>query len=183
MAKKENQRVRITKKMLKSALTELLKEKSIYKISIRELCEKAEINRSTFYKYYGSQFDLLADIENDMIHSVVDPLSNDMAQAGNPLSEVLHYIENNIELVGLFINNNIDSQFLKKIISMPQIQEKIDQILGDKYTESELEYISGFMTYGAYQVIRIWVNKDNRETPDEIADFLFNKVFHIASDD
>ena len=64
MEKKEDRRVRVTKRMLKDALIELLKTKDIYHISIRELCETADVNRTTFYKYYGNQFDLLADMED-----------------------------------------------------------------------------------------------------------------------
>ena len=49
----ENQRVYLSKKLLENALISLLKQKSLYKISIRELCEVASINRSTFYKYFS----------------------------------------------------------------------------------------------------------------------------------
>ena len=59
----ENQRIRLSKAMLKNALMRLLKEKPIEKISIYELCAAAQINRTTFYKYYGSQYELLADTE------------------------------------------------------------------------------------------------------------------------
>ena len=44
--------------------------KSIQKIYVRELCVKADINRSTFYKYYESQYDLLAEIENDFLQEL-----------------------------------------------------------------------------------------------------------------
>ena len=67
MERKEDRRVAMTKKMLKDALTEMLSEKDVYHISIRELCQRADVNRTTFYKYYGSQFDLLADMENDLL--------------------------------------------------------------------------------------------------------------------
>lgn len=63
MEKKEDRRIAMTKRLLKAALIELLKEQDIYHISIRELCERADVNRTTFYKYYGSQFDLLTDME------------------------------------------------------------------------------------------------------------------------
>lgn len=67
MEKKEDRRIAMTKRLLKAALIELLKEQDIYHISIRELCERADVNRTTFYKYYGSQFDLLTDMEKDML--------------------------------------------------------------------------------------------------------------------
>ncbi len=66
MARKENLRVALTKRLLKDALTRLLLEKDIEKISISELCQTAGINRTTFYHHYGSQYDLLRELEQDM---------------------------------------------------------------------------------------------------------------------
>ena len=54
----ENQRIRITKRMLREALIRLLGKKPIEKIRVQELCQEAQINRTTFYKYYGNQYDL-----------------------------------------------------------------------------------------------------------------------------
>lgn len=65
--KKENRRTQMTKRMLKDSLLELLEHQDIQKISIRALCELADINRSTFYKYYASQYDLLKDMEKQSI--------------------------------------------------------------------------------------------------------------------
>ena len=66
----ENQRIRLSKKLLKNALLELLREKRIDKISISELCSAAQINRTTFYKYYGNQYDLLAEMEQDFFRQL-----------------------------------------------------------------------------------------------------------------
>ena len=72
----ENQRVRLSKMLLKNALITLLNEKPLEKITIYELCAKAQLNRVTFYKYYGSQYDLLTDIENDCFHKLEEILSD-----------------------------------------------------------------------------------------------------------
>ena len=58
MEKRENQRIMLSKRLIKESLTRLLASESIHKISVRMLCEEAGINRSTFYKYYGSQYDV-----------------------------------------------------------------------------------------------------------------------------
>ena len=67
MVKNENQRIMLTKRLLKESLLKLLSEKSIKKISVSELCQNAGINRSTFYNHYGSQFDVLKEMELDII--------------------------------------------------------------------------------------------------------------------
>ena len=57
-------RVRRTKKLLREGLTKLMKEKSIKKISVRELSDLVEINRGTFYLHYYDIHDVLSDIFN-----------------------------------------------------------------------------------------------------------------------
>ena len=86
-----NQRVAITKKLLKTSLTELLQTQSIYQISIRELCLRAGINRSTFYKYYGSQFDLLSEMEQDLLQNVETTLDSRRDYSENILEQVMEY--------------------------------------------------------------------------------------------
>ena len=49
---KTDARVRYTVHMIQNIFLELLKEKPIAKITVKEICERAEINRSTFYKHY-----------------------------------------------------------------------------------------------------------------------------------
>ena len=67
MNKKDNQRTRLTKMLLKNSLIKLLYKKPIYQISVSELCSTAELNRSTFYKYYGNVQDLMKEIEDETL--------------------------------------------------------------------------------------------------------------------
>ena len=51
MAGKSDARVRYTQRALKQALLTLLKEKSVNKITVKEVCALAELNRATFYSH------------------------------------------------------------------------------------------------------------------------------------
>ena len=51
---KQNQRIMLTKQLIHAAFLRLLRSKGIREISIRELCDEAGINRTTFYNHYGS---------------------------------------------------------------------------------------------------------------------------------
>ena len=64
---KADQRTRITKKMIREAFLTLLSGKDIRHITVRELCERAQINRGTFYKYYLDVYDLKEQIENELL--------------------------------------------------------------------------------------------------------------------
>ena len=66
----EDLRIRTTKNMIHQALMRLLKSKPLEKITVVELCKQAQVNRSTFYKYYGSQYDVLEDIVQNLFHQL-----------------------------------------------------------------------------------------------------------------
>ena len=70
MEKRENQRITLTKRLLKEAFLEMFKTTSLDKIHVRALCEKAGINRSTFYKYYSSPYDLLEEMVTKYIEFI-----------------------------------------------------------------------------------------------------------------
>ena len=65
---KEDRRVRKTKKQLRAALTTLLLEKDISRITVRDVAERADVNRGTFYAHYGDVYDLLHQLEDDLLN-------------------------------------------------------------------------------------------------------------------
>ena len=56
--RRDDRRSRYSKRVIRDALFELMKEKDMSKITVKELCEKADVNRSTFYSYYSDIYDL-----------------------------------------------------------------------------------------------------------------------------
>ena len=63
---KNNRRSQLSRELIQNAFLALLKEQDLKKISVRSICEKAGINRTTFYKYYLDVYDLLEKIEGDL---------------------------------------------------------------------------------------------------------------------
>lgn len=56
--RRDDRRTRYSKMVIRDALFELMREKDMNKISVKELCERADVNRSTFYSYYADITDL-----------------------------------------------------------------------------------------------------------------------------
>ena len=79
------------------------------------------------------------------------------------------YLEENIEFARLIINNNVDPDFARKVFSMDSIQNSALKKYQDLKTNAEMEYIYAFLTYGAFRMVCIWLNKEKRETPEEFA--------------
>jgi AcrR family transcriptional regulator len=179
---KENQRVRLTKKLLRESLTWLLAQKSIHKISVREVCDHAQINRTTFYKYYGSQYDLLKDMENEVLAQIENDLSTGKMQAADDvrwLSKIITYINENLDLCKLLINNTVDSQFPERLLKLPGIERLLNEQLMEGYDSDEMDYVYQFVVNGGFSIIKSWINKDKRESPDIIAGILIHTVYKV----
>lgn len=67
--RKTDARVRYTQSALKQAFLSLLREKPVNKITVKEVCERAELNRATFYAHYSDCFALLASIERELLEA------------------------------------------------------------------------------------------------------------------
>ena len=75
---KESRRIIMTKALLKESLLEILKSKPLPKITIKEICENADVNRSTFYLHYENICDLLEETMQYMIDSFLSYFPVDM---------------------------------------------------------------------------------------------------------
>lgn len=71
-----DKRVLKTKTALTDALFELLETKEIADISVTELCEKADVNRRTFYIHYSNVDDIFEDYENELSEQVYQTMKN-----------------------------------------------------------------------------------------------------------
>jgi len=183
----DNQRIRITKKLLQDSLISLLQQESIHKLSIKKICDKAQINRSTFYKYYGSQYDLLEEMENDVLNRINSYLKPDTPDASGGasyepqrLAKAIGFINEHIDLCRLLLNNNVDPKFPEKLVlSLQSITHLTENQLSDEYSDTERAYTFDFAIGGGFSFIKTWMNKENREPPEEVAKLLSKIVFNL----
>lgn len=76
MEKEEKKDLRIikTQKLIKDSLLELLKNSSLKDISVTEICEKAMVNRVTFYDHFNNKEELLNSIIDDIKEDIIKEL-------------------------------------------------------------------------------------------------------------
>jgi len=172
----ENQRIRLSKSLLKNALLELLRTKPIGKISVYELCTQAQINRTTFYKYYGSPYDLLNDIENDLFLVLSEHLSTVVIPDSRALCRVLEVLLADREKIITIINAVSDKEFAEKLFSLPIINALLSSVIFEQYKGTQGEYVYLFFCHGGYAIIKKWLNDGCEEDVDTIAAL----ILHLA---
>ncbi|MGN0665585.1 MAG: TetR/AcrR family transcriptional regulator [Huintestinicola sp.] len=178
MEKSENQRIKLTKRLLKESLLKLLAEKNIKKISVSELCQTAGINRSTFYKHYGSQFDVLKEMELDMIEDLQNIYEK---EHGNEwtlqqrASEFCKYLKDNEKFFKLiFSNSETDSEFSSLLIGATHVRKIYQQVFPNEKNKQKHDLMTTFLTGGTYVMIRKWILEDIPITPEEMGELMYN---------
>ncbi|MGN1443045.1 MAG: TetR/AcrR family transcriptional regulator [Acutalibacteraceae bacterium] len=178
MENKENQRIMLTKRLLKESLFKLLEKKNIKKISVCELCQDAGINRSTFYNHYGSQFDLLKEMELDMIDDLnqiwESEHQNNSWTLNKRVSALCTYFKENEKFVKRILSNeDTNSEFASLLIEAAHVQTIYKQVFSDVKDECKLELMMTFLINGTYQMVRRWLLENIPLSPDEMGELVF----------
>ncbi|BCN29182.1 TetR/AcrR family transcriptional regulator [Anaeromicropila herbilytica] len=167
-----NQRIMLTKRLVCEALLEMLRTRNINKISIKELCKIAGINRSTFYNHYGSQYDVLNEIAEEYIKSTSYTIINDMA-AGRHIDEcltkVLQYMKDNLEFAKLVLDQGNYDLISHIRISLPQFNQMVIRNLPEDLDMDKKEAIASYVQYGTVRLLKEWIDSDCLKSPEEEA--------------
>lgn len=163
-----------TKKAIKSAFIEILKVKSINKITISELSEKADIGRGTFYLHYHDLYDLYESIERDLYAELIEMFDefSPYIKSDNLFAltnEITAYIDKKRELFLLLMG--VNETILNKIKEI--FNEKVLQ--DECYSEiSEYEQLEAlFIVSGTVGILEEWL-KSGLDMPLE----QISKVLH-----
>ena len=117
-----DRRILKTKRTIKRAFVSLLSEKDINHITIKDIADRADINRKTFYSYYRGIYQLVDEIENEIVSDFNEAVESfdfsTMIQSPNPVFEKLTSIINNdIELYGAILSTKHNSGIFEKIVA------------------------------------------------------------------
>ncbi len=173
MAIKNNRRTQITKMLLKTSLIELMHEKNMNQITIKELCERADLNRSTFYLHYTDQYALLEDIENEMISTTFAHLQN-VGPTLDTLSYIvafLDYVKDNKDIFQTLLCTQKYTEFQEVFIA--KIIEQIKDKLPLNCSSEMQKYVHTFLLHGSTHIIIDWINNDFRPSSAEIARLIY----------
>ncbi|WP_033165428.1 TetR-like C-terminal domain-containing protein [Clostridium sp. KNHs205] len=173
MKKKENQRIKLTKTLLKNSLIELMHTKPISKITVKELCENADINRSTFYLSYTDQFALLKEIEEDLLLNAREHLKKIDSDLNSLhyLKELLYYMKANSDIFYTLLcrqeNMSFQTAFINTSIGNLEIN------LNLQCDEKTSNYIYRYVIMGCLSLITKWFEAGFDMSPEELAEMIF----------
>ncbi len=173
---KDNQRTRLSKKMFQNAILELMEEKGgVEKISVRELCERAELNRSTFYAHYAEPREVLAEAEEDVLAETSEHIKKIGAQKKGGgkefVSSFLRYIRENDKVFRVLLVTAADPAFKSRFIQISLLS--LFEHMQLTMEEEKQQYIYSYLLNGSFGVITQWIRSDYAAAVPELVDLLF----------
>lgn len=186
----EDRRVRKSKRAIKQAFIQLLKENNLDRITIQLISDLADVNRGTFYLNYEDKYALLDEMENEQIEKIkgfVDIRKMDLSTknsdrfiedfANKIIKNVITHIEHNIEFYQVILNLERKSQIEEQLADI--VRSNIKHLIGNKdnvFGIPENYYLS-YVVGSMMSMIKYWVSDENRVSVEE----LVNYVSTIAS--
>jgi len=171
----ENRRVRMTKRLLKDALLELMQKQDLISITVTAICEEADVHRSTFYNYYNDPADLLREIEQDFLNriptppQILDKQNQKMLLAVT--AEFFDYIQDNKKMIrSLFIEssgNNFAARLVDHLCNgYVPVNKDADELTAN--------YTRLYIASGAVGILREWVNENCPVSSEKLAEMIYS---------
>ena len=157
---------------MQNALIELLEKKDFSDISIVEICQKADVNRSTFYSHYQNTYDLLTETHQSFIKRFFDSFDNDFTSISDLSADesifispeylvpYLEFVKANRRIFKVYMNN-LNQFNVEELYSL--FFDKVFVPVFDKngITDKTLiNYMARFYLQGITAITTEWINNN-----------------------
>lgn len=188
--KQTDRRVIRTKREILYALTQLMEQKSIDEITVREITDLAGINRGTFYLHYVDKYDLMEKSVNNLIIELRDmgvyiinskevdgSLEEREEEIISSIASIFEYVQENSRFIRSLLSNNSTYSF----------HHKFNEILKDSFME-EIQiadpkipslYLAAAISYSYQGLINTWLMADMKESPRQMGEYGYEILQHF----
>lgn len=173
-SEKMNRKVKYTKMVLKESFIRLMKKKAFQRITITEICEAADINRATFYAHYTDQYDLLRQIEQELVDDINQYLGNHLFNENESeflqmLEKIFEYIKVNAEVCSVLLSENGDRNFQKDVMMIVRNQCIAEWTSKKSIEEEAAQYLYSYIANGSIGIILQWLRNGMEKPTHEMS--------------
>lgn len=166
-------RTRYTKTVIKSSLIALLKVKPLKKVTVKEICGLAEINRATFYKYYRDVFDLVEQLEQNFLEELSRDIRGDTPHDfKGTFTLILIRIKADGELYRILFSENGDKAFPERIFDWCYQISTVGTLQAfPGLSPVQWKWLYYFIAQGYSGILSQWMEGGMAEPVKEVAEF------------
>ena len=150
----------------------------IGKITVREICERTGIHRSTFYAHYRDVFDLVEKVEKSMSRQLTETFFrklDEKAPARDCFAEIFAFIREHRDFYLYYLTESRQYGVLQ--LAWETVRDRAAAVSAgpEKFgaqTTEEMEYHGVFFLVGMTAVVRMWLQKGCPEEPEALYDLI-----------
>lgn len=168
-----NRRTLYTKKVIREEFLQILQTKELAKITVKEICEAADINRGTFYKYYTDPYDLFQKIESDLLEDIMGNIKIQEKELDSWLVNILVILSENKDASNIILSSKNESRLIGSMLSRvkPEALENFALIFDDT-SPDKLDLYFTYFVDGTIGLIEHWLKNYSYIEPKEIASMI-----------
>jgi AcrR family transcriptional regulator len=185
----EDLRVRRTRKMLQQAFFECTSEKGFASLTVRDITERAMVNRSTFYRHYLDKYDLLEQYLNEMYASFEDQqgiAGPNPPEVSSSLIDLLKHIQQFAGFYRVMLGMQGDPLFTQRF--RHKIEEGFFSCFNQVFPEficqpdaPPLDLLLKVITSAGCGAIIWWLEQEQPSPPEQFATWLNQFIYDIAA--
>ena len=162
-----NKRKRESQEKIEKAFIDLIQTRNVEEITVTDICNLTQLNRSTFYANYLDIYDLVDKIKIKIIEDFFNIYKDETANKYHSYDflKLFQHIKENQLFYKIYFKLNLDLTDSVKYID----PKEVDRFLTDS---KNLDYHIEFFKAGLNAVIKKWLNSGCKESPKEIEDIL-----------
>lgn len=175
----ESRRTRYTRRAMQDALIELLRDQPLGSITVKALCERTDVNRSTFYAHYASIEELLHDIEDETMAWVTTALEQlltqpDPAGIEHVIERICQYIADNRNHLQVLMSPKADIGFQQQLLGLIYSQRGVgEQLQSSAGYPAEAQMRMRFAVSGSIGLLQYWLATDLAASPESVSHTIF----------
>ena len=164
-------RTRYTRQVITDAFLQLLRQKPVERITVKEVCALAQINRSTFYRQYKDCFDLMEQLEQRGLELLEELLQATQAQGtAATMTSLLCALRDNDSLLGIMARQNQDERFLYAMVGRCfRYMNTRQENMAIAANEPQQNMRNAFLAAGVGGIIQYWLRSGMQTEPGQVA--------------
>lgn len=174
----QNRSVRNTKRRLRESLLKLVMRKSLGSVTVKELTDDADVNRSTFYFHYQDVKAMVKEMEEAFFKDFTSALDAIDRKSHDSITILVRCLESHMDLCRIVLGENGDIEFLEQMKRI--IEDKCSRMWKSavpEMSDREREILDSFLIGGTMTALQNWVRSENRQSAEELAAVLNRFIF------
>lgn len=186
---RSNRRVRFTRSALRDALIDLILEKPLVSITVKDICARADINRSTFYLHFKDVTDILRTTEDEIIEHMREHAPtheqeiSDLQEIKGFFTDFLEQIRNNpriMKVIQVLCSEQGDPYFVRKLQTMTYeaFLEGWDMHMMPEMSEQRKRLVFSYIISGMVSMLSAWATRAQDMPTEQVVSLLMGLMWH-----